>query len=189
MKQDQSWRLFCAIEIPFNLRRQIILRANRLRETFPQVQASWTRDENLHLTLKFIGEVGASRASSLTQAVANTAAVVQPFEVHVERPGAFPKRVLWIGVTDPSGELARLQNQLDRECAAKGFPKEERAFHPHLTVARLKKPQGTQALTTAHKEMPFESELVRVNELVVIRSELSSKGSIYTIVSKHRLGG
>jgi 2'-5' RNA ligase len=184
---NSPWRLFCAIEIPAEVRRQLSTRTKLLRELSPEASASWTREENFHLTLKFVGEVDSSLALSLSEATGRAAATATPFEILIEKPGAFPKRVLWIGISDPSGELFHLQQQLDRECAAKGFPKEERAFHPHLTVARLRKPQGTQALITTHKEMPFESAVVQVNDLVVIRSQLSNKGSIYTIVSRHNL--
>lgn len=186
---NSTWRLFCAIEIPAEVRRKISTRTKRLLELFPDASASWTREENLHLTLKFVGEVDSSRASSLSEATGRAAATANSFDILIEKPGAFPKRVLWVGVSDPSGDLFHLQQQLDQECTAAGFPKEERPFHPHLTVARLRKPLGTQALTSAHKEMSFESAVVRVNELVVIRSQLSSKGSIYTIVSRHSFRG
>lgn len=182
------WRLFCALELPANVRTHIVSHARRLQEKFPYATASWTREENLHLTVKFIGEVEASRAPSLSNAVTRAASSVESFVVLFDHPGAFPKRVLWIGVEDPSGNLSKLQQQLEIECERDGFPREERAYHPHLTLARLRKPQGTQTLITAHKELPFAAVVVMVSELVVIRSELSSKGSTYTVVSRHRLG-
>ena len=97
-------------------------------------------------------------------------------------------RVLWIGVDDHSRRLAELQTKLEDECARIGFEKEERAFSPHLTIARLRKPQGARALAVAHKEMGFKPVTIEVAELLVIRSELSSKGSNYTVISRHPLG-
>jgi 2'-5' RNA ligase len=188
-EQESNWRLFCAIEIPTDVRRKLSARIKRLQELFPNVSASWTREDNFHLTIKFIGELTTSRTLSLSHAASRAAEAVNPFEILIERPGAFPRRVLWIGVADHSRKLAHLQQQLDRECAFEGFPADERGFHPHLTIARLRKPHGIQELTNTHKDMPFEDAVVKVNELLVIRSQLSSKGSIYTIVSRHKLGG
>jgi 2'-5' RNA ligase len=94
---------------------------------------------------------------------------------------------LWLGVNDSSGKLKGLQAKLDDECLRLGFEKEERAFNPHLTIARLRKPQGARALALAHKEMGFEPMNILVSELLVIRSELSSEGSRYTVISRHGL--
>jgi 2'-5' RNA ligase len=105
--------------------------------------------------------------------------------------GSFPKhgtpRVLWIGVDDPSGKLMQLQAKLEEECLLLDFAKEARAFHPHLTIARGRKPQGARALAAAHKEIRLASTEVSVRELAVIRSELSSNGSNYTTISRHAL--
>ena len=73
-----------------------------------------------------------------------------------------------------------LQRQLENECAKKGFEKEDRAYRPHLTIARLRKPEGARRLADAHLQMKFEPVEIELNELIVFRSELSSKGSRYT---------
>jgi 2'-5' RNA ligase len=91
--------------------------------------------------------------------------------------------VLWIGVSDPSGQLTALQEKFEDECAAAGFPKENRAYRPHLTIARLRKPEGARSLAEAHLKLKFETIQVNVEELVVFRSELSPKGSRYTPIS------
>jgi 2'-5' RNA ligase len=113
------------------------------------------------------------------------------FEFELEAVGSFPKqgppKVLWIGIVDALGKLSELYSRLEEECAREGFAKEPRAFHPHLTVARLRKPHGARTLAAAHKELGFQSLTVPVAELLVIRSELSSQGSRYTVVSRHEL--
>ena len=95
--------------------------------------------------------------------------------------------MLWIGIGDPTGGLAQLQSRLEEECSRKGFSKEQRPFHPHLTVARLRHPKGARELAQAHKDLPFETIEVVVSELVVIRSELSSKGSRYTALARCKM--
>jgi len=163
----------------------------RLRESAPHAQASWSREENIHLTLKFLGEIETSRLDSLSNAAACAVADLRGFQITIEEPGVFPRhgtpRVLWIGVKDKLGKLAELQARLENECAKQGFIREERPFHPHLTLARLRKPQGARTLAAAHKEMPFEPAAVAVAELLVIRSESSGAGSKYTVISTHRL--
>jgi 2'-5' RNA ligase len=189
--KNGTWRVFCAIELPSLVLEKISAHINRLQLTAPDSPASWSRPENVHLTLKFIGEIAQNRVSDLSHAVANAVAGFSPFEIVIKDTGSFPKRgtprVFWIGIDDASGELAQLQVKLDEECLRFGFEKEVRAFNPHLTIARGRKPQGARALATAHKEMGFTATAISVRELSVIRSELSSKGSNYTTISRHAL--
>jgi 2'-5' RNA ligase len=183
-------RVFCAIDLPDNVRERLLQHIARLRDEVPQTRASWSRD-NVHLTLKFLGEIPQSRVENLSQAASRSVAGLSPFEVFVEETGAFPQhgppRVLWIGVTDASGELAELHARLEEECAKAGFAKEERPFHPHLTLARLRKPQGARTLASAHQELGFEPVVVTVSELLVMRSELTNEGSKHSVISKHPL--
>ena len=163
----------------------------RLRESVPYAQASWSREENLHLTLKFLGDIQTSRLTNLSNAAAHAVADISPFQITLADTGVFPKhgtpRVLWIGVKEETGQLAELQTRLEEACAREGFSREDRPFHPHLTIARLRKPQGARTLAAAHKEMPFEPADLTVAELLVIRSEPSGTGSRYTVISRHRL--
>ena len=110
------------------------------------------------------------------------------FQIGVGGTGVFPRpsrpQVLWIGVSDPSDQLSALQEKFEDECAAEGFEKENRAYRPHLTIARLRKPEGARQLADAHLRMQFETIEVRLKELVIFRSELSSKGSLYTPISR-----
>ncbi|MDQ3668332.1 MAG: RNA 2',3'-cyclic phosphodiesterase [Acidobacteriota bacterium] len=185
------WRVFCAIDLPEQARERIINHAARLRAVGQAAQASWSREENMHLTLKFLGGIQTSRLSNLSNAATRAVADFSPFKITVEETGMFPKhgapRVLWIGVKDNSGKLSELHNCLEHACAREGFAREERPFHPHLTIARLRKPQGARTLAVAHREMRFEPVAVAVAELLVIRSEPGGAGSRYSVISTHRL--
>lgn len=188
---EARWRVFCAVELSPEARARAARHAARLREQFPTARASWPRAENLHLTLKFIGETAIARVEELSGAAGRAAAGAQPFNLVIEGAGAFPPRgnprVLWLGVNDSSGSLARLQSGLEDECAASGFKREERPFHPHLTLARVRAPQGTRELSRLHEETGFEAIEFPVNELIVMRSELGRGGSRYTEISRHSL--
>ena len=182
-------RVFCAVELPVEIRAAVAAHASRLRRDFPEARASWVRPEGLHITLKFIGEVEAARVEALSRAAGAAVKGSQPFRLSIEETDTFPPRgaarVLWLGVKDASSQLALLQRRLEDECEAAGFPREPRAFKPHLTVARLRTPKDAHALSEAHRHTPFGPFNFEVSELLVIRSELGPGGSRYTPLSRH----
>jgi len=188
---DESWRLFVAIELPAGTRKRLQEHIDRLRKSVPDARASWVREENLHLTLKFFGDTPVSQIETLSQATKRTASEAPPFELFLRGCGAFPPRgqprVLWIGIEDPSGQLGKLRQALEDECANAGFAREQRRFHPHLTIARLRKPQGSRQVAALHEEIGFDAETVGASALAVVRSELRSEGSRHTVISRHDL--
>ncbi len=188
----EYWRVFIAIELPAHLRARIINHIDCLRSSVPEARASWIREDNLHLTLKFLGDIPVTNVEQLSAAASLAAIKIEPFEIFVEDCGAFPlrgqPRVLWIGIDDPSGKLFELNRALEDECANAGLAREPRAFHPHLTIARIRQPRGSRQLAAVHKELGFNREVVSVLEVSVIRSELRSEGSRHTVISRHELG-
>jgi 2'-5' RNA ligase len=192
-KDTEAWRVFCAVEFPEFLRQRIIDHIARLKGAAPDAPASWSRPDNIHLTLKFLGDIPQSSILNLSDAASRSVAGLAPFTIRLEGPDAFPPhgapKVLWIGVTDVEGKLEELQRRLEDEGARSGFPKESRLFHPHLTLARLRKPQRAETLASAHKAMVFEPVEFVVSDLLVIRSELNSAGSKYSTISRHPLCG
>jgi RNA 2',3'-cyclic 3'-phosphodiesterase len=187
----ESWRLFCALALPEEVRTAAATHAARMREAFPRVRASWERPEKMHLTLKFVGEVERARAAELSTAAARSAGTTASFVLSVGGTGTFPPhgppRVLWLGVEDASGGLALLHRRLEDECVAAGFPREARPFNPHLTLARVRAPRDARDLAAAHRETHFAPQTFTISELLVIRSELGPGGSRYTTVSQHQL--
>jgi 2'-5' RNA ligase len=184
-----SWRVFCAVELPDGVRKQLEEHVLNLRKQIPDAAASWSRVENIHLTLKFFGNVAVDRIPSISAAASRTVAEFSTFRIGIGNTGVFPRpsrpQVLWIGVSDPSGKLSALQERLENEFAAEGFPKENRVYRPHLTIARIRKPEGAQRLADAHLQMQFNATEIEVKELILFRSELSPKGSKYTAISTH----
>lgn len=187
----ESWRIFCAVELPSDVRLRLHEHVRKLRAEIPDVAASWTRVENIHLTLKFFGDVNVDRISRISTAASRAAKEFTSFEISVGGTGVFPKpsraQVLWMGVNDPSGRLLALQKGLEKEIAAVGFQKEDRAFRPHLTIARIRRPEGARQLADAHLKTEFEPQEIKLNKLIVFRSELTSSGSKYTVISHHQL--
>lgn len=188
-KAQKGWRVFCAVKLPEQVRERLQDHVLRLRKEVPDATASWSRVENIHLTLKFFGNVGVDRIPVIAEAASRTVREFSAFRIVVGNTGVFPKpsraQVLWIGVNDPSGKLSAVQKRFDDECLADGFSKEDRAYRPHLTIARLRNP--ARHLADAHLNMTFANIEVPLTELVIFRSELSPKGSKYTALSHHHL--
>jgi RNA 2',3'-cyclic 3'-phosphodiesterase len=128
---------------------------------------------------------------AISAAAARVAKEFSPIQIEVGKTGVFPRpsrpQVLWIGIADPSGGLSKLQQQLEDEFACAGFAKEDRAFRPHLTIARIRKPHNAARLAQTHLETNFNAVELTLEELILFRSELSSKGSKYTAISRHPL--
>lgn len=193
---ERLMRIFCAVELPEDVRARAAAHLAQLREATAHLphKVSWERAEKLHLTLKFLGEVEATRVESLERAAKRAAGSVEQFEARLQDAGAFPPRgnprVLWLGLQDETNALARLQERLEAECALENFPREARAFHPHITIARIRVPAAAPArhLAKLHGEMGFDPPAsFNVNEIIVMRSELGAGGSRYTPLSRHEL--
>ena len=182
-------RLFFAVELPPEVRARAAEHAARLRQSFPDVRAGWERPEKMHVTLKFLGDVDASQLPPLARAAEVATRGLSSFNLALEGAGSFPPRgaprVLWLGLRDDAGRLARLQNRLEDECEREGFPREPRPFKPHLTLARLRTPHGARELAAVHGKTPFGPFAFQVTELLLIRSQLGPGGSRYTSISRH----
>jgi 2'-5' RNA ligase len=182
-------RVFCAIELPAEVRAHAAEHLARLHETAPEVRASWERAEKLHITLKFLGEIAPDRVEALSVAASSATHNTLPFTLTLEGAGMFPPRglprILWLGIGDSSGALARLQSRLEEECVTAGFAREERSFHPHLTLSRIRAPQGALRLASLHRETGFAAIEFAVTNLIVMRSETGPGGSRYTEISRH----
>lgn len=191
LSAQESWRTFIAIELPANVRSQISRHVQSLRQQISDVRASWVREENLHLTLKFLGDVPVENIQKLSIAARSAAAAIDPFAFSIVGCGTFPPhgqpKVLWIGIEDEQRNLICLQEVLEDECAQLGFARESRSFHPHLTIARVRSPKGSRRLAQLHKDTNFPAQNVSVSELVVFKSELRGEGSKHTAISRHEL--
>ena len=184
-----SLRTFIAIELPPDVRARVAQHIKQLRRQLPDVRASWSREDNLHLTLKFLGNVPVADIPKVSDAVERATKTVSSFQLTFSGCGAFPPRgrpsVLWIGAQGFG--LQALHAALEQELSDQGFPRESRPFHPHLTVARLRHSQDAQPLAELHQNLGFTPIALDVLEVAVFRSELLREGSRHTVLSRHSL--
>jgi 2'-5' RNA ligase len=184
MRQDNMMRVFIAVEISDEVRKMVAERIKHLRGEFTDLRVGWDKPEKLHLTLKFLGDIGVEKLAALKTAVVAATKDIPPFDLKIEGVGSFPPRgatrVLWLGVTDKTGSLHEIWQRLERECESIGFERERRDFKPHLTIARLKEPARSRELVRLHLETDFPAAAFRVDQLIVFQSELFPTGSRYT---------
>ena len=172
-----------------DVRARLALQVERLRAVAPAV--AWVARDNVHLTLKFLGSVETARLDVVSRALLAAAAAVEPFEIGLRGLGGFPSparpRVIWAGLDDGAAATAALAREVDGALAALGFPPEARAFSAHVTLGRVRAPRANRGLT---EMLARGGDLgrQRVDRLVLMRSQLSSRGARYTELVEAPLG-
>ena len=141
-------RAFIAVDLIPPLRRRLAEAQARLRRRCPPLK--WVEPTNLHITLKFLGEIDPRLTPRIQAALARIAAECHPFDIVGEGWGTFPEagpvKVLWVGLHDPAGGLAALARRCDDQLEPLGLPREPRAFSAHLTLARNNDPRRSRDL-------------------------------------------
>jgi RNA 2',3'-cyclic 3'-phosphodiesterase len=160
-------------------------------------EVNWVRPQQMHLTLKFLGDVPDTDSPDICRVVNEVAAEFEPFEITCRRVGAFPNvrepRTLWIGIEDGADELKRLAAAIDDGLKSElGYAKEHRAFQPHFTIGRVKRelPGGRGELTQLlEKHAQFDADLVVIDEVVTFASFLGRQGPSHNALGHSPLGG
>jgi 2'-5' RNA ligase len=184
-------RSFLAIEVPTTIRRMMETLQKDLKSSDADVK--WVNPDKVHLTLKFFGNIEESQVDSIMSSILQPVRSTQPFHLKVSGTGAFPNpknpRVVWIGLTEGKEALRHFQEQLESALKGIGFPAEDRSFHPHLTLGRVKSSRGRGALS-AKIEQHREDELgeFEVEKVVLFKSDLKPGGPVYTPLGEARLG-
>jgi len=178
-------RAFIAIDLPERIRAELRRRQASLRSA--SHEARWAQPEGIHLTLKFLGEISDGQARDVSECLKKLERF-DPLSIKLKGFGFFPDarrpRVFWVGVEESIG-LSRLAEQVDEALGGIGFAREERAFRPHLTLARFRAPQAQPALQTLVGQQG-EQELgsFEVSEFFLYESKLSPHGAEYRKVER-----
>jgi 2'-5' RNA ligase len=185
-------RTFIAVDLGKSIRDRLIALQESLARTDTEVK--WVEPENLHVTLLFLGEVDDRAVLDVCRAVADCTRQHAPFTLSVERAGCFPNprrpRVLWVGVGEGTQPLCALHDALEPPLMELGcYRREERQYTPHITLGRVKSDRPTEKLGTAlARQSGWKGGEVAVRELLVMGSELTPRGPVYTVLSRARLG-
>jgi 2'-5' RNA ligase len=186
-------RVFIAIDIDEQIR-------EALRDLQQQLQSKvdirksdvkWVNPDNMHLTLKFLGETKDEQVPEVCNIVKDVVSRYKNFELDVETVGHFggrSARVLWVGCGQNCEELLRLQEDIERQLASAGWPEEKRRFTGHLTLCRIRNPKAGMKLaqlTQAYKD--FKIGIVPADAVSVYQSQLRPTGPVYTVLGNYKL--
>ncbi len=170
-------RTFIAVEIPEKERKTIWeLIIEQKKKNLP---IKWVEFQNLHITLKFLGEIDEKKLDRILDILSTISSRTKSFKISLENIGCFPgirnPRVLWIGVNHGGNELIKLATEIENDLYKIGFKKEDKKFHPHLTIGRIKTPCTVEDIMN----QKIKTELFDVKEFILFKSMLQPSGPIY----------
>jgi 2'-5' RNA ligase len=178
-------RTFIALELDTTQQQFLGTIIRQGRQLLPDLR--WVEPESIHLTLAFLGELNDQQLEKAIAAAQYAASISNPFPYRLSSLGTFgpPRqpRVLWMGVSEPSGTLNIVYQALSLALEQRGFATEKRPFSPHLTLARIKSPltpEQLQRLQQLLARYQFASPAYKVTHLYVMKSELFRSGAQYT---------
>jgi len=188
-------RAFIAVEIPQEIHKAIENETAPIQVALNKSLVRWVPTENMHLTLRFLGDTSPANVEMLAQMLSVEAGQHPAFEIQFRGLGVFPNtkrpRVIWIGIQAPD-ELAALQRGIEAAADKLGYPPEKRSFSPHLTIGRVKQnvnSGGMQKIRAALEDVKFGTlGAAPVNAVHLFKSDLHSSGAVYTCLHTAPLG-
>lgn len=184
-------RTFIAIPLPPEVRALLDEMQKTLRSFGTNVK--WTAIPSIHLTLKFLGEIEPASLPRLVESLGAATASERPFALRLHGLGGFPNlhspRVIWCGLDGELPTLESLQKEVEMACVDAGFPPEERPFHPHLTLGRVRDKTNLQPLVDYIKIGSALEHTFAVKDFNVYQSILRPQGALYTVLEKIELKG
>jgi 2'-5' RNA ligase len=185
-------RVFLGIGLPADVREAIASATAKVRGLHAPV--AWTPPKNLHITLNFLGDILPERVAVVDRSMRAVASGIGPFSLTAEGGGAFPgtrnPRILWVGFLEPLELVRQLQQNMENALSGDGFPREDRPFHPHITVGRTRgalPPAWGERFVQALSGKGFG--VVPVSSFTLYESRLGPGGPAYTPLCDFRLEG
>lgn len=190
---DQEIRTFIAIELSDEIHQKIKEIQSEIRSSI-QSRISWSKPENIHLTLKFLGDVSLDKIESIKKNLKKVGRMHSPFEMSFGGIGTFPNfrrpRVIWLGVDRGAEQVIKIVSSIEMAMKKLGFQPERRKFTPHLTLGRVKQ-RGVNLKKIEPDLKKYDKPnipIVQVDRLALIKSELYPSGAIYTALEQFVLG-
>ncbi len=183
-------RSFIAIEVSKEVKNNIAALTAKLGQSRADVK--WVSALNLHITLKFLGDIREEDIANIRNVIKESAAGVKPFDLTVEGAGAFPDlkrpRVVFACLTGETANLASLNGKLDENLADFNVKKENRKFSPHLTIGRVRSRKNSEALSELIEKSRAEYfGAIKADSIVLMMSELQPKGPLYSVMDRIKL--
>ena len=184
-------RLFIAADLTLDAKAALGKLIENLQKgiQFTKAFPTWSKPEAIHLTLKFLGNVDEKRVPEIAAAVGAYIEGIAPFSVRIQGLGVFPNEhephVLWVGMKQGEKNLVQLQKNVEEALVPLGFERENRPFHPHLTLARIKSTRGVEPMMDiVHSHREREVGIVPIDHITLYQSILRSEGPMYKALER-----
>ena len=176
-------RCFVAIEIPETIQTLLTSAQEELRKYIRG--ASWVKRGNIHLTLKFLGDVAPNQISVIKNVIEQVTDTRSPFSMELGGIGAFPNlsrpRIIWAGVKTGADEVAAIAREIDVGLGRHGYERDKKSFRPHLTLARLKRRVNLKPLVDVFQHYDtINGARMIVKQIRLVQSNLRRSGAVYT---------
>lgn len=184
-------RAFIAIELPPAVRAELWKIGRDLAAS--QADVTWVKEENVHLTLRFLGEITEVQRHVVESLLQTLASRTDPIQLELSHLGAFPSmtapRVIWVGIGQGEKETGRLAGELEGGLTRLGFAKEDRGFSAHVTLGRVRSPRNRAQLVARLKDVSWNApQPFRADHLTLFHSTLSPAGPTYTPLAQPLFG-
>jgi 2'-5' RNA ligase len=186
-----NMRLFISVNMAEPVRSSLAGVQNRLKKSGADVK--WVEEQNLHLTLKFLGDTDAGRLGLIQERLKAAVAGINSFDIRFEGTDFFPDaenpRVIWIGISKGADELSALALSIDESLAYAGFQREAKKFVPHLTIGRFRTRRNFFKLKESIQLLALPCISQPVNSIFLVQSSLTPSGSVYNNAGVFQLSG
>jgi len=183
-------RTFIAIELPQEVKDKLAELQALLKKAGADVK--WIEPENIHLTLKFLGEIDENKSVKVTEAIEDIAKKSKQLRMSLASLGAFPRiefpRIIWVGIDKGDKEITELAKVLEERIEKLGIPREERRFSSHITIGRVRNPLNKDKLAKVLKELDnyFSGKNIEfdVTKITLFKSTLGPGGPVYAALKE-----
>ena len=187
---EKLLRTFLCCPVPMEVRSKKHMLFSTLQHSSSQI--NWVKNENLHLTLKFLGYTKESDIPKIISQVNNVTANYMPFKLSVNGTGCFPKkerpRTLFMGIEGKINLLNNLLNNIELHLEKLNFPKDRFKYHPHITIARINYPQSQTPDIDLFLKSSYDPIVLSIDRVQFFASELLPSGAIYSLLKTFPLG-
>lgn len=189
---DKVIRVFIAMDIGTELQQELKIIQDGLKRHL-RGKLAWVKPDNIHLTLKFLGNVTQDRVNYIEDTLDEIARKEKPFSISLAPLGAFPgitiPRVIWVGVAGDIAIIKNIRDKLELSLSHLGFKKEDNPFHPHLTLARVKSIENPAQISGIFSQINPKNLRAAIDRIILFKSELIPQGAIYENLCEKKLTG
>ena len=183
-------RAFIAIPLDPKIQHSIERMQDHLKKSNNDIK--WVKPENIHITLKFLGDIDTKQINSIKQILSNCTHNTRPFKVELSQLGAFPNidrpRTLWVGLKDSKQRLNQISMSLEKTLGKIGFQTDQKPFSSHITIGRIRSSKNIDALSKSMSSYQISENCTQtISKIILFQSTLCSEGPIYQSLHQIKL--